>query len=715
RNIELRHRLQPICIRTLRKQVIEYIPFTRRIPITQDFLPSDPEHQLYETISSYLQREILIALPASQRALITLVLRKLLASSTFAIANTLERLLFRLESMYSNLENFPDDSDIEGIEELQDELEESKENEEIDEKIVNSMKVLNVEDLKAEIADLRQFIAQAKSISSNAKGEALIPALKSAFNKAQELGAQKKAVIFTESRRTQQYLFELLSHNGYEGKLAMMNGINNDPQSKSIYEAWCDQQKSQNNLLGSRPIDIKTAIVEHFRDVATILIATEAAAEGINLQFCSLVVNYDLPWNPQRIEQRIGRCHRYGQKHDVVVVNFLNQRNEADRRVFEILSEKFSLFDGVFGASDEVLGVLESGIDIERRIAKVYQTCRNTEEIKIAFDQLQSELDEQIQSRMEQTRRTLIENFDEDVSARLRVHRDKTMASLNERERWLLDITRTELDGEAKFESDRPRFYYTGTNAKQGWYHFDWKEAEKNGDIFYRQDHPFAESLIQKALSRELAPALVHLNYTNHGQVISILKPYVGSMGWLELSKLKVHSLDSEEFLIFSAQTDNGQILDDEICRKLMILPAAVSGDTSSSFLDFSQIRNNEVNIRLKQVEKRNSQFFDEEIIKLDHWSDDLKQGLEHEIKELDQQIRENRKTSALAATLKDKLEAQKSMKSLETERNKRRRDLFDAQDAIDEQRDELIHKIEGQLHQTHNIQTLFRFQWELL
>ena len=111
---------------------------------------------------------------------------------------------------------------------------------------------------------------------------------------------------------------------------------------------------------------MRSALVDYFRDNGRIMIATEAAAEGINLQFCSLVVNYDLPWNPQRIEQRIGRCHRYGQEHDVVVVNFLNRRNEADKRVFQLLSEKFRLFDGVFGASDEVLGALESGVDIER-------------------------------------------------------------------------------------------------------------------------------------------------------------------------------------------------------------------------------------------------------------------------------------------------------------------------------------------------------------
>ena len=88
----------------------------------------------------------------------------------------------------------------------------------------------------------------------------------------------------------------------------------------------------------SRPIDVRTALIEHFRDDAAIMLATEAAAEGVNLQFCSLVVNYDLPWNPQRVEQRIGRCHRYGQQHDVVVINFLNERNEADKRVLELLA-----------------------------------------------------------------------------------------------------------------------------------------------------------------------------------------------------------------------------------------------------------------------------------------------------------------------------------------------------------------------------------------
>src|SRR5690606_31740264 len=151
------------------------------------------------------------------------------------------------------------------------------------------------------------------------------------------------------------------------------NGTNSGSETTTIYEQWVAANQGNGRAAGSRAVDVRTALIEHFRDEGTILIATEAASEGINLQFCSLVINYDLPWNPQRIEQRIGRCHRYGQKHDVVVINFLNERNEADRRVLELLEQKFNLFSGVFGASDEVLGTIESGVDFEKRIAEIYQ------------------------------------------------------------------------------------------------------------------------------------------------------------------------------------------------------------------------------------------------------------------------------------------------------------------------------------------------------
>lgn len=164
---------------------------------------------------------------------------------------------------------------------------------------------------------------------------------------------------------------EYLEDNGYRGKIVTFNGQNTDDLAKDIYAFWLDKNAETGRITGSKNVDMRMALVDFFRDHAEVMIATEAAAEGINLQFCSLIVNYDLPWNPQRIEQRIGRCHRYGQKHDVVVINFLNKDNLADQRIYELLKEKFQLFDGVFGASDEVLGRVESGIDFEKRVLEI--------------------------------------------------------------------------------------------------------------------------------------------------------------------------------------------------------------------------------------------------------------------------------------------------------------------------------------------------------
>ena len=165
-------------------------------------------------------------------------------------------------------------------------------------------------------------------------------------------------------------------------------------------------------------------------------------------------MNYDLPWNPQRIEQRIGRCHRYGQRHDVVVVNFLNERNAADQRVLELLSEKFRIFDGVFGASDEVLGSIESGVDFEKRILAIYQQCRSPEDIDTAFRKLQEEMDEQITTRLDDTRRSLLEHFDENVHERLRLKLDDTKAQLDRVSKRFWAVTQFILEGKAQFDEN---------------------------------------------------------------------------------------------------------------------------------------------------------------------------------------------------------------------------------------------------------------------
>jgi adenine-specific DNA-methyltransferase len=289
------------------------------------------------------------------------------------------------------------------------------------------------------------------------------------------------------------------------------------------------------------------------------------------------------------------------------------------------------------------------------------------------------------------------------------VHKDKTMESLGERERWLLELTRTELAKEAQFETGKPRFRHAGL-----WYHFDWRETEKSGDIFYRQDQELAARLIQGALTRTLQTAAIQFEYGTYGQVVSVLKPFLGSEGWLELSKLNVQSLDVEEFLIFAARSDDGRELDEEACRKLMALPAKPLEVAAGEPPALDEIRKAGVDGQVKKVEERNGKLFDEEVFKLDRWSDDVKLGLEREIKELDRQIREARRMTTQVESLKEKLEAQKTLKALEGERNRKRRELFQSQDQIDAQRDGLIQKIEGQLQQKLSVQPIFRIRWSL-
>ncbi|WP_286757794.1 SNF2-related protein, partial [Ralstonia sp. RL] len=444
----LRERLSTVCKRTLRKQVQPYVSYTARRAIVQEFTPSSEEQELSRLVAEYLRRPNLQALPQSQRQLISLVLWKLLASSTHAIAGALETMAKRLQGVLdaSPVVDLADELD-EDYEALDETAEEFVEGEDDSAQDATGLSQEERTAIANEIEELRHFKNLATSIRENAKGKALLTALDKAFAELDRLGAAKKAIIFTESRRTQDYLLSLLADTPYGDGIVRFNGTNSDARAQAIYKDWLKRHEGTDRITGSKTADTRAALVEHFKERGTVMIATEAGAEGINLQFCSLVINYDLPWNPQRIEQRIGRCHRYGQKHDVVVVNFVDRSNEADARVYELLAQKFQLFEGVFGASDEVLGAIGSGVDFERRIADIYQNCRNPDEIKASFEQLQLDLSSEINEAMIKTRQILLENFDEEVQDKLRVRAEDSRSARNRFERMLMDLTRTELAG----------------------------------------------------------------------------------------------------------------------------------------------------------------------------------------------------------------------------------------------------------------------------
>lgn len=751
---ELKSRIQPICKRTLRRQVEAYVKYTRRIPMLEEFMPGADETRLYNLVSEYLQRDSLFALPNSQRQLITLVLRKLLASSTFAIAGALETLIKRLQLALDEKAASVDlavelDQDFESLDEMAEEIEDLAQ---VNGKVKTESEIASI---KAEIAELESFRSLAVSITENAKGMALLQALKVAFKKLQELGAAKKSIIFTESRRTQDYLLNLLASTPEFGEgtpgVVLFNGTNNDEKSRRIYSEWIKRHAGTDRVTGSRTADTRAALVDFFREEGSLMIATEAGAEGINLQFCSMVINYDLPWNPQRIEQRIGRCHRYGQKHDVVVVNFLNRENEADKRVYELLAQKFQLFDGVFGASDEVLGAVESGVDFERRIAEIYQTCRHPDAIHTAFQQLQLDLAGEISDAMINARKSLLENFDEDVQERLRLRDQNARASLGRLERLLMRFTRAALNGHAEFEEDDTAFNLLtmpdGLKADflpsipLGRYELPRRSQEAH---IYRMAHPLAQSLVESAQHQPLRPSKLVFDYDAYGAKVSVVEELRGQSGTLFVQKLRVQALGAtEEHILMGAIDASGVTYDQGIAEKLLNMPAHaialprlhslpeqvalpdIQPVAEQNMLDFSaanvsvpaaleeEISKQRVHI-LSELETRNLSFFAQETEKLDSWADDLKVGLEREIKELDKLIKEARTKSKGAATLAEKLAMQKEQRNHENNRDRKRRELFDRQDEIQRRRDKLIDELEVQLSQQVTVLPLFACEWEV-
>ncbi len=716
---QLRTRIAPLCKRTLRRQVTHTITYTKRIPIVEEFRPSADEQQLREMVADYLTRPDLKALPNSQRQLITLVLWKLLASSTHAIGGALGTMASRLESLLQQAGN--SSSMVEALDDDYETLEEDSE--EWEPQTLQAFTGENErEALRKEIAELRHFETLATNIRDNAKGQALLTALNKAFSELDRLNAPRKALIFTESRRTQDYLLSILKDTPYGKGIVLFNGTNSGKEAQQIYKTWLNKHKHSDRVTGSKTADTRAALVEHFRDQGQIMIATEAGGEGINLQFCSLVINYDLPWNPQRVEQRIGRCHRYGQKFDVVVVNFVDLSNDADRRVYELLDQKFQLFSGVFGASDEVLGAIGSGVDFERRIAEIYQRCRDPHTIRESFEQLQLELSGEINEAMVRTRDILFEHFDEAVLDKIKTSSQETRSRY---EHMFMELTRLELEPFASFD-DNGTFTLTALPpAMHGVVSLGRYELpRRSGDAhLYRLGHPLGEYVLAQAKQRALPPAKLVFDYAAHGKRLTTLEPLRGTSGTLIAELLTVHSMSGEEqHLIVSAMKTDGHVLAADDPEKLLRLPAQSSpsyseskgGDDNFPPQPLQVDLQTRKSALLQSISQRNLGYFEQEVQKLDAWADDLKLGLEQEIKEIDREIKEVRRTAATSPTLEEKLAHQKRQRELESKRSKLRRELFNRQDEVEAQRNGLIEQLEAQLQQQVEERTLFTVEWEL-
>jgi superfamily II DNA or RNA helicase len=335
---DLKTKLESVLIR---RRKVEVGGFTRRLAKTVTFEFTEEERALYDRTTEYIRNEYDKALATNNRmhSFVLCVYQKMLDSSSHAIIHTfaaraeyLERVLAARESTHAALER-----ESRMIGKLEEALDSGEDSEDADSLAGCGYSKEAIEEMERELACLKEIHALALKIRVNKKGEILAKIVGTILAR----NRNEKILIFTQFARTQEYLVDLLK----EYKVSVFNG--------------------------SMDKKAKDRAIVAFQNKTNILISTEAGGEGRNLQFCRYLVNYDLPWNPQKIEQRIGRLHRFGQSKDVRIYNFAT-KDTIGARILDVLENKIRIFEDSIGATDTLLGYYEDEIDFNSTFMKFH-------------------------------------------------------------------------------------------------------------------------------------------------------------------------------------------------------------------------------------------------------------------------------------------------------------------------------------------------------
>ena len=733
---DLVERVATISKRTLRRDADKYIHFTKRLPLTVEFTPSPDEVKLYDLVNDYLQRDELFAFAGSQRHLSALIIRKRLGSSTYAVASTLENIANRLASEVAAGQRRDSRGGLVAADFLaDDELtgEELEEAEEIDAGIkpgtsfgpTATSSALDDEltrAMQAEVAELREYAALARSITVNQKAVKLGEALDLGFERLRELGAPEKAIIFTDSTKTQEYIARTLKESGRGEGVVLFNGSNNSPEQTVIYQAWLKANKDGDLITGIASADRRKALVDYFRAEGTIMIATEAAAEGINLQFCSMLVNYDLPWNPQRVEQRIGRVHRFGQKHNVVVVNFSNKGNIAEQRILELLANKFHLFESVFGASDEVLGAIEDGLDFEKMISDILNRCRTAEELDSAFKELEGRYATEISQEMATAKAKVFDNLDPRVQDRLKAYDAQSGEVLNKFERLLLAVTRHGLGSVATFEGDGRNFVLHESpvnDAPTGRYFF--KSQPQENAHQYRYSSALAQHVVDTSKSHDTPPRELTFSLSESERASSAVKALEGSSGELTVSlvtfTMKARDEDvSEPYMLAGGLTDDGKWLDEEYAADILDLMCTDVGEQAvqideARFTPRLAARRSELE---KEVQGRNSRYYDQQEELIYRNQQDRKAEHEGAIREHRAKEKEARKLARQTDDPMEQLRLKKEARKWEQRAEDADENFRETRQKLRAEADKYLDLIEQSLQGTQSTEHLFTIRWRI-
>ncbi len=320
---------------------------------------SDPEKMLYNAVTEYVRQNFNKALQKEKRnvTFALTILQRRLASSVRAVRKSLERRHSRLEELYKKGQLLQEVGYTEEyLEDLEEEQRWQKE-EELLEKLTSAE---TLEELKFEIDKLAELVLLAREVEKQ-EIETKLNRLREVIEDEKLRETAAKILIFTESRDTLEYLAEKIKKWGY----------------------------TVTTIHGGMDMDARIRAEHEFKNKAQVMVATEAAGEGINLQFCWLMVNYDIPWNPNRLEQRMGRIHRYGQQHEVHIYNLVTV-DTREGRILEKLFEKLNRMKEQLGSDRvfDVIGDILPGTSLKELILEAIANRRTMEDILAEMERI---------------------------------------------------------------------------------------------------------------------------------------------------------------------------------------------------------------------------------------------------------------------------------------------------------------------------------------
>ena len=673
---ELQRRLSLVLQRTLRRQAQEFLdrPFTQRRCRLYEYEMSSDERSLYDDVTEYLLQPSLYAFAGSQRRLLLIGFHRRMASSIPALAASLENVAARLRRLKAGQRATLSTDDLR---DLEDEEETEGANEE-------QTAPADTGAVGKELSLVEDFVARARSLPHDAKARSFKEAIRVVLERGRDGRGSGKAVVFTESITTQEYLRRLLLDMGLADEdVTLFRGTNDHDRAKQAHARWV-QEEGRNLPPGTRPtreVAVRLALVHEFRTRSKVLVCTEAGAKGLNLQFCETVINYDLPWNPQRIEQRIGRCHRYSQQRDVTVVNFIARDNEAHHLTFEILSQKLDLFGKVLDASDHVLheprtdapetAVSAVSIEFENDLRRIYSRSRTLDEVTREIAALRDKIGakrEAFEKEYERTSQIIESRFDEDVRKVFKRLREELPAGLLQLDRDISDLveghlrsrgihyTRTEADSRVLFEvgpeADLPveigdvRRFATGDARGL-------TDAQSLNLV-----HPLVHAAIEDA--RAWAGGSVEL--TLNVRAAPELAELTGQTGVLVVALVDYAGFEPVQRLV-SAAVVGETALEPSLAAQIARLPATdgqnvkatVSGTVVDDALDEA------VFLDQREVEKREQKHFEQAIGQLERFVDDKVLVCRRERTSIAEKLRSarDRRDEVVGSSARDRVEAE--------------------------------------------------------